>query len=61
LVQECPFIYKHQDMKAGTCWVKPQIAVKIMYTEWRWQEGRTLRQPSIQSFVDVPPEECTFE
>jgi bifunctional non-homologous end joining protein LigD len=41
-------------------WVRPELTVKIKYSEWRWQEGRSMRQPSIQSFVDVPPEECLF-
>lgn len=26
-----------------------------------WTEGGILRQPSIQAFVDVPPEKCTFK
>lgn len=39
-------------------WVKPVLAVKIHYAEWT--EGRSLRQPSIQAFVDAPPESCTF-
>jgi bifunctional non-homologous end joining protein LigD len=32
--------------------------VKIKYAEWT--EGRSLRQPSIQGFVDVPADECLF-
>jgi bifunctional non-homologous end joining protein LigD len=39
-------------------WVQPMLTVKIVYTEWRWKEGRSMRQPSIQAFVDVPPGEC---
>lgn len=57
--EERPFVNDHPDMK-GAFWVKPRLAVRVQYTEWRWREGRTLRQPSIQAFVDVPPEECRF-
>jgi bifunctional non-homologous end joining protein LigD len=39
-------------------WVRPELTVKVQYSEWRWQEGRALRQPSIQSFVRVPPKTC---
>lgn len=56
----CPFASRHPDMK-GACWVQPRLTAKIRYTEWRRHEGRTLRQPSIQSFVQARPEECTFE
>ncbi|MFC0213273.1 RNA ligase family protein [Paenibacillus chartarius] len=56
-----PFAEAHPDMKKDTYWVKPQLAVKVQYSEWRWQEGRTLRQPSIQSFVDVPASECIWQ
>jgi len=57
---DCPFVRKHPDMR-GAYWVKPLVTAKIMYTEWRRHEGRMLRQPSIQAFVDVPPETCVFE
>lgn len=58
-VKECPFVNtpeRHKD----AIWVKPSLAVKVMYTEWRLQEGRSLRQPSIQAFVDRPLSECVF-
>jgi bifunctional non-homologous end joining protein LigD len=57
VTKERPFVNKperHND----AIWVKPKTTVKIQYSEWRWKEGRSLRQPSIQSFVDIPPEEC---
>ncbi|MBB6730043.1 RNA ligase family protein [Cohnella zeiphila] len=57
---ECPFASRHPDMK-GAYWVKPLLTAKIQYAEWRVEEGRSLRQPSIQAFVQVPPEECRFE
>jgi bifunctional non-homologous end joining protein LigD len=43
---------------AGTHWVEPTITTKIMFAEWT--EGMSLRQPSIQAFVDVPASECTL-
>lgn len=55
-----PFDNEHPEMK-GAYWVKPSLAVKLQFAEWRWQEGRTLRQPSIQAFVDVSPEACVFD
>lgn len=57
---ECPFINRHPEMK-GAAWVTPLFTAKIRYSEWRWKEGRTMRQPSIQAFVDVPPHECVFQ
>jgi bifunctional non-homologous end joining protein LigD len=60
VIGERPFHNVHPDMKGAT-WVKPRLTVKVQYSEWRWQEGRTLRQPSIQAFVDIPPEACLFE
>jgi bifunctional non-homologous end joining protein LigD len=57
--QDRPFFNKperHND----AVWVRPETAVKVMYTEWRLHEGRSLRQPSIQAFVDVPVKECVF-
>ncbi|GAA3406951.1 DNA ligase [Paenibacillus hodogayensis] len=56
----CPFAHRHPDMR-GAYWVKPVLTAKIQFTEWRVHEGRTLRQPSIQAFVSVPPESCVFE
>ncbi|MBY7737594.1 ATP-dependent DNA ligase [Paenibacillus polymyxa] len=56
-LSERPFINKpdrHQD----AFWVKPMFTAKIQYSEWRWQEGRTLRQPSIQALVDQGIEQC---
>lgn len=55
--QSCPFTkrpVRHKD----AFWVTPRLTGKIQYSEWRWMEGRALRQPSIQSFVNVPPEQC---
>jgi bifunctional non-homologous end joining protein LigD len=57
IVKDSPFA-KRPDRHKDAYWVKPALTVKVQYSEWRWQEGRALRQPSIQSFVTVPPEEC---
>ncbi|MDF2961531.1 MAG: ligase [Paenibacillus sp.] len=54
-----PFVNKperHND----AVWVRPEVAVKVTYTEWRLHEGRSLRQPSLKSFVDHPAKECVF-
>ncbi|MDB4867980.1 MAG: ligase [Cohnella sp.] len=56
-VKESPFA-RRPDRHKDAFWVKPTLTVKVQYSEWRWQEGRALRQPSIQSFLTVPPEEC---
>lgn len=55
---ECPFVNKPARVKNVT-WVKPELTAKIRYIEWT--EGHTLRQPSIQAFVEIPPAQCIFE
>ncbi|MBS4175231.1 non-homologous end-joining DNA ligase [Bacillus sp. FJAT-49736] len=40
-------------------WVRPKKTVKIKFAEWT--EGGALRQPSIEGFIDFPPEECLLE
>ncbi|MDW7673110.1 MAG: RNA ligase family protein [Bacillota bacterium] len=56
-ITEMPFVNRPERLKTAI-WVKPQIAVKIQYMNWT--SGNLLRQPSIQAFVEVPPEECVF-
>ncbi|MFZ5752684.1 MAG: ATP-dependent DNA ligase [Bacillota bacterium] len=56
-VKQSPFINQPQRMKEAV-WLKPKITLRIKFTEWT--KGRVLRQPSIQAFVDVSPEECMF-
>jgi bifunctional non-homologous end joining protein LigD len=59
VTEERPFVNKperHND----AVWVTPIITVKVKYTEWRKQEGRSLRQPSIQAFANIPAAECVF-
>lgn len=59
-IDHCPFTEKipgqHEEK-----WVKPVITVKVQYSEWRKNEGRLLRQPSIQHLVDIPAKECKFD
>jgi bifunctional non-homologous end joining protein LigD len=50
-----PFSNKPERIKQ-TQWLKPELTVKIQYIEW--PQGRSVRQPSIQSFMNIPPEEC---
>jgi bifunctional non-homologous end joining protein LigD len=57
VMNACPFAKKPQRYK-DAFWVRPTITAKVQYSEWRWQEGRALRQPSIQAFVTAPPQEC---
>jgi len=52
-----PFENKPTRLK-GTIWLKPHITVKVKFAEWI--EGRALRQPSIQAFVNISPFECKF-
>jgi bifunctional non-homologous end joining protein LigD len=56
LIQETmPFANKPERSK-GAVWLKPELTVKVTFAEW--VDGHTLRQPSIQAFVKVPPHEC---
>lgn len=57
---ECPFADRHPDMR-GAHWCQPLLTAKVQFSEWRRHEGRTMRQPSIQAFVNVPPQDCVFE
>ncbi|GAX89904.1 non-homologous end-joining DNA ligase [Effusibacillus lacus] len=56
-LKERPFANK-PERQTDVYWAKPIITVKVQYTEWT--EGRSLRQPSLQAFVYVPPSECKF-
>ncbi|GIM48143.1 DNA ligase [Collibacillus ludicampi] len=55
VVKERPFVNK-PERYSDAFWVQPVITVKIKYSEWK--EGRSLRQPSIQGFIEVPVREC---
>ncbi|MDF2946268.1 MAG: ligase [Bacillales bacterium] len=54
-VDSNPFI-NEPDKQKNIQWLKPLITVKVQYIEW--PEGHTLRQPSIQAFVNQDPKEC---
>jgi len=49
-----PFIAYHRDM-AGANWVEPLLTMRVQYAEWRWQEGRQLRQPMIEALLGTTP------
>lgn len=55
--KERPFANK-PERQTNVYWVQPMITVKLQFAEWT--EGLSLRQPSLQAFVDVPPAECKF-
>lgn len=55
---EMPFREKpSRIMKA--VWVKPILTVKVRYIQW--EEGHSLRQPSIQGWANVPAEQCQLK
>ncbi|MFG0214215.1 hypothetical protein ACFU8X_14010 [Brevibacillus porteri] len=59
LVQQKMAFVNKPPRTADTLWIQPEITVKIKFAEWK--EGHSLRQPSIQGFVDVPPHQCVLE
>jgi len=55
--QRSPFANR-PDRHKDAYWVTPKLTAKVQYSEWRWREGRALRQPSLQALVNVPPAQC---
>ncbi|MDG5786949.1 RNA ligase family protein [Evansella sp. AB-P1] len=55
IMETRPFINEPERRK-NTKWLQPKLTVKIQFIEW--PKGGSIRQPSIQAFVNVPPEEC---
>lgn len=53
-----PFVNK-PPRAANSVWLQPEITAKIQFAEWA--DGHSLRQPSIQGFVDVPAHQCVLE
>lgn len=53
-----PFDKKPQ-RHAHATWVRPEKTVKIKFAEWT--EGGVMRQPSIEGFIEVAPQECLLE
>ncbi|WP_071394528.1 DNA ligase D [Bacillus tuaregi] len=50
-----PF-YNEPERIKDAIWVRPELTVKVQYIEW--PEGKTLRQPSIQAFTEIPAKDC---
>ncbi|MGE6230273.1 DNA ligase [Paenibacillus chitinolyticus] len=57
IVPEKPFVNEPERSREAA-WLQPRLTVKIRFMEWT--RYLTLRQPSIQAFLSVAPEECTF-
>ncbi|WEG11951.1 non-homologous end-joining DNA ligase [Pullulanibacillus sp. KACC 23026] len=55
---EAPFV-NPPGQTSDTYWVSPKWVCKIHFAEWT--EGRSLRQPSIQAFLEIDPRTCTFQ
>lgn len=56
--KDSPFVNRPARMKEAI-WLEPEYTVKVRFMEWTG--GGTLRQPSIQAFVQVRPSECRLE
>lgn len=56
-IPETPFFNLPSRSKEAV-WIKPALAVKVKFLEWTPQ--KSLRQPSIQSFVDIDVRKCTL-
>ncbi|RKD25752.1 DNA ligase [Ammoniphilus oxalaticus] len=54
-IEERPFFNKPSREKEAI-WFEPRLSVKVQFMEWT--KRLTLRQPTIQAFVDAEPEEC---
>lgn len=53
-----PFVNRPARMKEAI-WLVPEYTVKVRFMEWT--EGGTLRQPSIQAFMQAQASECRLE
>ncbi|WP_040952166.1 ATP-dependent DNA ligase [Gorillibacterium massiliense] len=58
IIPECPFANTPERSKDAV-WLAPRFTAKIRFLEWT--ENGTMRQPSIQALVDLPPQSCVFE
>lgn len=54
---ERPFINEPERSKEAV-WITPQLVVKVSYMEWT--HNKTLRHPSIQSFINIDSQVCNF-
>jgi bifunctional non-homologous end joining protein LigD len=59
MVADHPPFKKKPPHHAHAVWVLPEKTVKIKFAEWT--EGGAMRQPSIEGFIAVPPQECVLE
>jgi len=57
LLRNAPFANRPESYK-DSYWVMTKLTAKVRDSEWKWREGRALRQPSIQAFVNASPEQC---
>lgn len=55
VVKDRPFANQTERQK-GAVWIRLEWVVKVNFLEWT--PGGTLRQPSIQAFVEMDPREC---
>lgn len=56
--KDSPFVNRPARMKEAL-WCEPELTVKVRFMEWTG--GGTLRQPSIQAFIQAHPSECRLE
>lgn len=57
-VEKRPFVNQPEREK-DAYWVHPQVTVKVKFAEWT--KDHSMRQPTIEGFVDVAPRQCRFE
>lgn len=58
IIAERPFINLPERNKEAI-WIVPKLTVKVKFMEWT--RSKTLRQPSIQAFMDLIATDCTFD
>ncbi|MFZ5945586.1 MAG: non-homologous end-joining DNA ligase [Bacillota bacterium] len=56
-IESSPFV-NYTTIHPNSFWVNPQLTVKVKFAEWT--PDKALRQPSIEAFVNIPPNECLF-
>lgn len=59
LAQPVPSFINPPMARRETVWLKPQLTVKVQFSEWT--ERRTLRHPTLQALMDVPAETCLWD
>ena len=57
-IQKQPFLNNPPRIK-DVQWLNPILTVKVQYIEW--PKGHSLRQPSIQAFVNQDPKSCRIQ